>query len=105
MAASEVQSGIEESLYNEICWVWEQFRIANLNVRYYGSLVQQKKLWNSAFQIAIAVFSLVALVILANQELRNSVLLVAVISSGLATITAGALPFLGWMRMPGSIPS
>ncbi len=76
--------------------MWEQFRIANLNVRYYGSLIQQRKSWSSAFQVAVAVSSLVALVILANPELRNSLLIVAVVSSGLATIIAGALPFLGW---------
>lgn len=34
--------------------------------------------------------------ILANPELRSNFLIVAALSSGLATITAGALPFLGW---------
>jgi hypothetical protein len=96
MAASEIQAEMEESLYSEICRVWEQFRIANLNVRYYGSLAQRTKFRNSALQIAIAVCSLIALVILAAPELRNQFAIVAVITSGLATVIAGALPFLGW---------
>lgn len=96
MATSEIQGVIEEALYNEICRVWEQFRIAILNLRYYGSLAQRKRFWNSLFQIVIAVSSLIALVIFANPELRSHLIIPAVISSGFATITAGALPFLGW---------
>ncbi len=82
--------------YHEICRLWEQFRIADLNVRYYGALAQKRKRWSSGFQIAIAVFSLFAVVVLAAPELRASLSVLAAVSSGLATITAGALPFLGW---------
>ena len=97
MATSESQGVMEEALYNEICRVWEQFRIANLNVRYYGSLAQRRRFWNSRLQIAIAVCSLAALVIFASPELRSTWLIyAAVVSSGFATVIAGALPFLGW---------
>ena len=85
MATCEVHAEMEESLYIEICRVWEQFRIANLNVRYYGSLAQRRRRLNSAFQIAIAVCSLGALVIFADSELRRTVAFAAVIMSGLAT--------------------
>ncbi len=37
------QPEMEDALYDEICRVWEQFRIANLNVRYYGSLADRTK--------------------------------------------------------------
>ena len=82
----------------------EQFRIANLKVRYYGILAQRKRSWNSGFQIAIAVLSLGALVILADQELRIQFPLVAAALSGLATIISGALPFLGWTKRQGNTP-
>jgi hypothetical protein len=85
-----------DARYDEICRVWEQFRIANLNVRYYGHLAHSKRFWNSILQIAIAVFSLFAVVVLAAPELRNRLAVGAAIASGLATIIAGALPFLGW---------
>jgi len=87
-----------ESLYNEICRVYEQFRIADLNVRYYGSLAQKKRMWSTRLQIAVAVLSLFSLVVLAAPELRGiaSFAYGAVATSAAAAILSGAIPYLGF---------
>ena len=86
------------SFYEEICRVYEQFRIANLNVRYYGSLAQSRKNWSTRVQISVAVLSVFSLVVLAAPEFRaiSSLAVSAAVASGLAAVLSGAIPFFGF---------
>lgn len=87
---------VDETTYQEIDLLWYQFRVADLNVFYYGDLVRKRNRQKRIIQISTGVLSFSSSAVLAIKEFQQAGALYAAVASLLAGILSVAFPYLGW---------
>jgi hypothetical protein len=82
--------------YEELNRLFNLYRIANLNTRYYGIRAERFEWWNKSFLIVTATLSTLALaVILAADPKSANARIFAATCTGIAALVSGVTPFLG----------
>jgi hypothetical protein len=81
--------------YEELNRLFNLYRIANLNTRYYGCRAEKFEMRSKSANLAVALLSAVALGILLGVD-ADWVKPTAAILSGLAAIVVSVTPIFGW---------
>jgi len=79
----------------ELNRLFNLYRLANLNVRYYGCRAEMYEGLQRWTQVAIALLSAAALAILLASNTANTRLIGAILA-GIAAVVSALVPFLGW---------
>lgn len=98
MHETPVHSIVEDdpAYEEELRRLFNLYRLANLNARYYGKRAENFERWNRAALITMGGLSAAAFItILVSPTSRIATVAVAVLT-GVAGAISGILPFLGW---------
>jgi hypothetical protein len=83
--------------YDELNRLFQLYRLANLNARYYGIRAEKFEWRNKASLIVTAAFSMLALsLILAADQTNTMARDWAAAFAGIAAFISGVTPFFGW---------
>jgi hypothetical protein len=82
--------------YDELNRLFNLYRLANLNTRYYGCRAEKFERWSKAALVATAVLSTLALALILGVDPRATLARnFAAAAAGIAAIISGVTPFLG----------
>src|SRR5579883_2202679 len=92
--SGRVEAG-PDPYYDEMNRLFLLYRLANLNMRYYGCRAEYFEQRIKFFSVVGAIFSTLALALLLGVD-EGWVKLIAAGLSGIAAVLAGVIPFFGW---------
>ena len=95
MEALTQEAVVSDPYYEELKRLFNLYRLASLNTRYYGCRAEQFERKNKRLAAAAALFSAAALGFLLGAD-GAWVRTVAAILSGLTAVISGVTPFFGW---------
>lgn len=85
----------EDRYHQELVRLFDLYRLANLNARYYGRRAEKFESYNKWSMVIAALLSAAALGFLLGAE-GEWVKVLAAILSGLTAVISGVTPFFGW---------
>jgi len=94
-AHASTEQAPPDPYYDELNRLFNLYRLANLNTRYYGCRAESFERRNKWATIIVALLSALALALLLGVD-QSWVKPVAAALAGLAAIITGVIPFLGW---------
>jgi hypothetical protein len=91
------EPAVADPYYDELNRLFQLYRLANLNARYYGCRVEKYEKWNRLALVSGALLSTAALALILGVEQNQTwARTVAAICAGLAAVISGAIPLMGW---------
>jgi hypothetical protein len=81
--------------YDELNRLFQLYRLANLNARYYGRRAESFEFWSRLAAVVVALFSAGALALILGVDEKWAKNTAATLA-GLSAIITGVTPFLGW---------
>ena len=82
--------------YDELNRLFNLYRIANLNVRYYGCRAERFERWSKVTLVVPAILSTLALALILGVDPKETwARTIAAIAAGMAAIISGTTPFFG----------
>jgi len=99
-ATSAIDQPVSVSLEEaELIRLFDIYKIANLNIRYYGRRAAQYETWDRVLSIVAGFCAFMAVIVLTiplDEKYLSPLRITAAVLAGVATLLTGLSPLLGW---------